>query len=29
MTAMGLKHPETGEGLRAFLEQLHLEQHPK
>ncbi len=28
MTAMGLKHPETGEGLRAFLEQLYLEQHP-
>ena len=25
MTAMGLKHPETGAGLRAFLEQLHQE----
>ena len=23
MTAMGLKHPETGEGFRAFLDQLH------
>ena len=26
MTAMGLKHPETGPGLRAFLAQLQLEQ---
>ncbi len=25
MMAMGLKHPETGEGLRAFLEQMHKE----
>ena len=25
MTAMGLKHPETGAGLRAFLGQLNLE----
>ncbi|MDM5177484.1 UTP--glucose-1-phosphate uridylyltransferase GalU [Massilia sp. CCM 8695] len=27
MTAMGLKHPETGEGFRTFLEQLHREQN--
>ncbi|GGE74143.1 UTP--glucose-1-phosphate uridylyltransferase GalU [Massilia psychrophila] len=26
MTAMGLKHPETGEGFRAFLDQMHKEQ---
>lgn len=28
MTAMGLKHPETGAGLAAFLDQLYLERHP-
>jgi UTP--glucose-1-phosphate uridylyltransferase len=27
--AMGLKHPETGEGFREFLEQLHQEQEAK
>ena len=26
MTAMGLKHPETAEGYRAFLKQIHQEQ---
>jgi UTP--glucose-1-phosphate uridylyltransferase len=26
MTAMGLKHPETAEGFRAFLEQMQQEQ---
>jgi UTP--glucose-1-phosphate uridylyltransferase len=26
MTAMGLKHPETAEGYRQFLEQMHKEQ---
>ncbi len=26
MTAMGLKHPETGAAYRAFLEQMNLEQ---
>ncbi|MGZ8319235.1 MAG: UTP--glucose-1-phosphate uridylyltransferase, partial [Telluria sp.] len=27
MTAMGLKHPETGEGLRQFLNDLHEGRH--
>ena len=26
MTAMGLQHPETGAGFRAFLDQMHQEQ---
>jgi UTP--glucose-1-phosphate uridylyltransferase len=26
MTAMGLKHPETGAGFREFLDQMHKEQ---
>ena len=27
-TAMGLKHPETGEAYRSFLQQMQLEQRP-
>ncbi|SHG69709.1 UTP--glucose-1-phosphate uridylyltransferase GalU [Massilia sp. CF038] len=27
MTAMGLQHPETGAAFRAFLDQMHQEQH--
>ena len=29
MTAMGLKHPETGAGFRDFLDQMHKEQSAK